>query len=581
MGKAIRRPAIVAVADVGDSSSLVFNGMRSTTALSRMGQSFSSAARPSIPSLQRLWNPSCAIVFRGNSRINTPRTISTTIGADVGQDHSKAEARSTSETTAVEISSVPAIDGTAEANPPADESLLEDPEQNEVPLSTTLFKMSEEIFRGAKNAAPGSPESFWSHTLYRGPVVDGVETKVKVHYCKSKHTTERVLEQYFRGKKVLGFDIEWKPDSNRNSGIKKNVSLIQLASEDRIALFHIALYPGDRIQDLVAPKLKEIMEDPSISKVGVAIKADCTRLRKFLNINAKGLFELSHLYKLVKFSSSKDFKLINKKLVSLATQVQEHLHLPMLKGEVRGSDWSQALAMDQIIYAASDSYAGVHLYDTLEIKRKALDPTPPRPYHAEENKPIRLAEGVEIPTDEDLDPDELEPSTTSKRKYTKLTPSYLESAAETLELDPDFDIQAPTASSPTTTRSRTPSKSSRAPKHPAVLAADALSVSYRASHPKNRAAPASLRCYFLWYHNPDLSLQDIAALLREVPLQITTVVNYILETIKLEKLPFEKERLKSVLGMLPKDVVWGRYRTLARACDQLPRGDESRAVEGN
>jgi hypothetical protein len=39
MGKALRRPAIVAVADVGDSSSLVFNGMRSTAALSRMGQS--------------------------------------------------------------------------------------------------------------------------------------------------------------------------------------------------------------------------------------------------------------------------------------------------------------------------------------------------------------------------------------------------------------------------------------------------------------------------------------------------------------------------------------------------------------
>jgi acid phosphatase family membrane protein YuiD len=76
-----------------------------------------------------------------------------------------------------------------------------------------------------------------------------------------------------------------------------------------------------------------------------------------------------------------------------------------------------------------------------------------------------------------------------------------------------------------------------------------------------------LRCYFLWYHNPDLSLPDIAALLREIPLQTTTVVNYILEAARAEKLPFEKERLRDVLGELPKEVVAGRYRTLSRACE--------------
>ena len=72
---------------------------------------------------------------------------------------------------------------------------------------------------------------------------------------------------------------------------------------------------------------------------GVAIKADCTRLRKFLSIDSHGLFELSHLYKLVKFSSG-DVKKINKALVSLAQQVQEHLQLPLAKGDVRMSDWS-------------------------------------------------------------------------------------------------------------------------------------------------------------------------------------------------------------------------------------------------
>ena len=337
---------------------------------------------------QKVWNPVHGIVF-ANSRGESNRSISTVTALEEGlMLHSNAEDRY--------VQGVPDADtivnaGSAAVTEPTEtpkkeaEASPEDPEQDELPRTTSSFTMSKEVFRAAKNAEAGSPESFWTHTLYRGPEIDGVEAKVKVHYCRSKHTTERTLQQYFMDKKVLGFDIEWQPEAHKNMGIKKNVSLVQLAAEDRIGLFHIALYPKDDAHDLVAPSLRTIMEDASITKVGVAIKADCTRLRKYLKIDSHGIFELSHLYKLVKFSSSNNFKLINKRLVSLSVQVQDHLHLPMYKGgDVRGSDWSQPLQMDQIVYAASDSYAGVHLFDTLEIKRKELDPTPPRPYNAEE-----------------------------------------------------------------------------------------------------------------------------------------------------------------------------------------------------
>jgi hypothetical protein len=206
------------------------------------------------------------------------------------------------------------------------------------------FRIPEDILQQAKDATPGTKGSFWSHKLYVGPE----NKRVKVHYCKSKNTTDLVA-QYFADKKVIGFDIEWRIDSTRKSGIKSNVALIQLACEDRIALFHIALYPKDVVPDLVSSALKKIMENPDITKVGVAIKADCTRLRTYLEIDSKGIFELSHLYKLVRYSSSGDFGLINKRLVSLARQVQEHLELPIFKGDVRESDWSQPLSMDQII----------------------------------------------------------------------------------------------------------------------------------------------------------------------------------------------------------------------------------------
>ena len=44
-------------------------------------------------------------------------------------------------------------------------------------------------------------------------------------------------------------------------------------------------------------------------------------------------------------------------------------------------------------------------------------------------------------------------------------------------------------------------------------------------------------------------------------------MNYILEAVRTEKMPFEKERLRAVLDMLPKEVVAWRYRTLGRACE--------------
>ena len=205
----------------------------------------------------------------------------------------------------------------------------------------------------------------------------------------------------------------------------------------------------------------------------------------------------------------------------------------------------------------------------MELKRKALNPTPPRPFPAEQNRPIRLAGGITIPIDEafeELEPEDREVPAASNKAYSKLSSKYLAAAAETLELDPDFDvsitINAPAFKSKSSTAKPTP-----AIKSPIVLAAETLSTDYRSTHPKNRASPASLRAYFIWYHNNSLSCSDIAALLREVPLQTTTVVNYILEAVKLEKLPFEKERLRKVLGVLPKEIAGGRYKTLLRAVE--------------
>ena len=252
----------------------------------------------------------------------------------------------------------PVVDGLQFASRPADYgtnenggSAMEDrwnssTPSEDLPFSTPLgYHIPKAKLQRAIDAAPSVMAAHWQYTLYQGP--GGEKDKVKVHYCKSKDSTERI-SQLFLHEEVIGFDIEWQMNATATDGVKKNVALIQIASEERIALFHIARYPNATdVDDFVAPIFKRIMESPNITKVGVSIKGDCTRLRKFMNIEARGIFELSHLYKLVKFSCG-DIKKINKVLVSLAQQVKEHLQLPLWKGEVRSSDWSQDLNYEQI-----------------------------------------------------------------------------------------------------------------------------------------------------------------------------------------------------------------------------------------
>ncbi|KAK0752042.1 ribonuclease H-like domain-containing protein [Schizothecium vesticola] len=240
-----------------------------------------------------------------------------------------------------------AVEAVAGEEEPAETS---EPAPSTMPVQPLAFKIPDDVFEAARNAPEGSPQSFWSYNLYRGPAgEDGTpRPKVKVHYCTSEHTTERVLRQYFMDEKLLGFDLEWEISATKAQSVRRNVSLFQLASETRIALFHLALYPKN--DSFVAPALREIMENPEITKAGVWIKGDASRVRNFMGVECRGLFELSHLYRLIECSASGGYKKPGKKLVRMATQVEEYLHLPLYKGpDVRTSDWSQALGMDQII----------------------------------------------------------------------------------------------------------------------------------------------------------------------------------------------------------------------------------------
>ncbi|KAJ5327760.1 hypothetical protein N7452_008150 [Penicillium brevicompactum] len=243
----------------------------------------------------------------------------------------------------------------------------------------------DEIFANNSTTDPAAP-IYWSHSSQQSPAGN----KIIVHYCRTLRSTEEIV-QLFLTSKVIGFDMEWKSSASSWDSKQNNVSLIQIANEERIALFQVALFkPGRTLSDLVSPSLKQLIESPDITKVGVSIKADCTRLRKYLSIDAKATFELSHLFKLVKFGRDNP-KLVNKRGVNLSDQVREHFGLPLDKSEdVRCGDWARTLNYQQIQYAATDPYACVRLFHTMEAKRLAMNPMPPRPAFAELGQPIVL-----------------------------------------------------------------------------------------------------------------------------------------------------------------------------------------------
>ncbi|KAF2970074.1 hypothetical protein GQX73_g3526 [Xylaria multiplex] len=406
--------------------------------------------------------------------------------------------------------------------------------------------MVDDLFYAAKNSPLESPRSYWSYEQYRRTAEDGSSHKVRVHYCRSRHTMERVCKEYFMDEKVLGFDLEWMVDANRRDGPKKNVSLIQLASPSRIALFHVALFANS--DDMVGPSFRSLMENPDVIKVGVSIKGDTTRLRTFLDVDSRGLMELSHLYRLVTYSRNGEYHNINRKLVPLATQVQDFLHLPMFKGaSVRSSDWSKPLDMNQVAYSASDAYAGLQLYETLQHHRRQLDPCPPSPHLAELNLRIRLADGVKVTRLEDT------------LKASDVV------ALETISLNDKETASLITVSTKTNTsivsNKKPASKSPKSPERPKdsrVEVAEDRVASYRSSHPETRATFVQLRAYFLW-HCFDLSPTAIAELLRDPPLQTRTVVGYILTAVQSEKLPVDRERLREVADLIPLGTLQSRW----------------------
>ena len=201
----------------------------------------------------------------------------------------------------------------------------------------------------------------------------------------------------------------------------------------------------------------------------------------------------------------------------------------------------------------------------MEAKRKAIEPTPPCPAHAELNLPIRLANGQTVATyNEPEEPEEeaLRPDFNTNGdplpEVEQMARDFLNITIEDVRQD-----RVPTSTKPKKSPKSVPAKSLE------FTAAEAWIENRRSKLPdtyKPKATAAYMRAYAIW-HDQEFDVQETASLLRNPPLQVTTVSNYILEAIRLEKLPYDINRLKDVLGHLPESVSKSRYPALRRHLD--------------
>ncbi|PSK55160.1 hypothetical protein B9Z65_2549 [Elsinoe australis] len=422
----------------------------------------------------------------------------------------------------------------------------------EEPFKSLDYQLSEQAIAAARLRAKTDEAVYWSHSLYRS----SSNEPVKVLYCTNKDFAQTVAKS-FLNEPFVGFDMEWEAGMQQNfyepiRDVKNRSSLVQVSAEDRIALFHIAMFPGKTVDELLPPALRQILESDSIIKVGVNIGGDRTRIEKCFGLAGKGFLELSHCYKLVKYSDTRP-ELVNKSAVGMDNQVKDILGLPLLKGLVRTSAWSKRLTKAQIKYAAADAYAGYRLFHELELRRQAMNPMPPRPAFQELEQPLVLADGTLPPKSPKTSAGEEGAGSTDSATSGERTQDEIESGEDKLTEGPggSTDIAGPSVE---LNSSRLEAMQAWCAEYDATRKSVARKVSTRA-----------LQAYALW-HQHSLSPLGVAGLL-EPPLKTNTVNSYILEAVTSDRdLPYDAGRLKQLISSMPPYVA-SKYKGLLMRLD--------------
>lgn len=144
---------------------------------------------------------------------------------------------------------------------------------------------------------------------------------------------------------ALGFDTETR--ASFKVGEVYKVALLQLATDQDAYL--IRLHGITQFEDI-----KSVFEDPQILKVGAAIRDDLKALQKLFKFTPQNFTELQDVAKKAGLKN-----------MGLRGMTEEVLQASLSK-KAKISNWeSRVLTEDQIMYAATDAWIGLKLYQTI------------------------------------------------------------------------------------------------------------------------------------------------------------------------------------------------------------------------
>lgn len=142
---------------------------------------------------------------------------------------------------------------------------------------------------------------------------------------------------------VIGFDTETRPTFKK--GQSNTVSLIQLSTRKTCYLFRIN-HVG------LAQPIVDLLEDPSVKKIGLSIHDDFHNLNKIMEIHPEGFIELQNYVK--------EFRIADNSLTKIYAVI---FGKRISKGQ-RLTNWeADQLTSSQQAYAALDAMACVEIYD--------------------------------------------------------------------------------------------------------------------------------------------------------------------------------------------------------------------------
>lgn len=151
---------------------------------------------------------------------------------------------------------------------------------------------------------------------------------------------------FLNNQKIVGFDTETRPSFRK--GKSNKVSLIQISTINHSFLF--------RINKLgFTNELKDFIENPNITKIGLSLKDDFAVLRKIASFEPKGFIELQSFvknYYITDCSLQKIYAIIFNERISKSQRL---------------SNWeADVLSAGQQTYASIDAWACLRIYQHLK-----------------------------------------------------------------------------------------------------------------------------------------------------------------------------------------------------------------------